>query len=543
MSRKVFISVLGTNGYRECTYRGDKTETTTRYIQEATLQEIGANSWEEQDAVYILLTKVAREKNWTPEGGLDSAIKSLNLKCSVTGVDIADGMNEDQIWSIFNTVFNLLEDNDELYFDFTHGFRYLPMLVLVLGNYSKFLKKTTVAHMSYGNFEYMAAHPGEPAPIIDLVSLSVLQNWTFAAGQFLDTGNADRLSELGKSQCAEIKRKIKRKDIATDALNAYISTIKDISDKLTLCRGIDLINAKDIANMRDYQKNVVDTTIPAFGPVIAKITESFSRFCDTRNTANTYEAAKWCLEKNLYQQAITFLREGVVSILCDKYGLDIANESDRGMVDVAFRTKDPMRDKNEHIVVPNCQEEYGIVLSDPIFQDTDFVTRFNHLKDLRNDLNHSGMRESPASVKNLKKQIENAVAGLSIQSADHTPLPPIFINLSNHPIALWSDEQKTAAAKYGELMDMPFPDIDSYADNDAINKLAEETSIKIKEIAAGKAVTVHLMGEMTFTYALVRRLKDAGIRCVASTTVRDSVTNADGSKTSQFNFIRFRDYE
>lgn len=51
------------------------------------------------------------------------------------------------------------------------------------------------------------------------------------------------------------------------------------------------------------------------------------------------------------------------------------------------------------------------------------------------------------------------------------------------------------------------------------------------------------MGEMTFTYALVKRLKEAGIRCVASTTKRICTENADGSRTSQFNFVRFRDYE
>ena len=33
-----------------------------------------------------------------------------------------------------------MQDGDELYFDLTHGFRYLPMLVMVLINYSKFLK-------------------------------------------------------------------------------------------------------------------------------------------------------------------------------------------------------------------------------------------------------------------------------------------------------------------------------------------------------------------------------------------------------------------
>jgi hypothetical protein len=43
-----------------------------------------------------------------------------------------------------------------------------------------------------------------------------------------------------------------------------------------------------------------------------------------------------------------------------------------------------------------------------------------------------------------------------------------------------------------------------------------------------KPAAVHLMGEMTFTFALVRKLQAAGIRCVASTTARDVVEEGGG---------------
>ena len=45
MARKVFMSVLGTGFYSECTYVGANTRTQTRFIQEATLNEIGAKAW------------------------------------------------------------------------------------------------------------------------------------------------------------------------------------------------------------------------------------------------------------------------------------------------------------------------------------------------------------------------------------------------------------------------------------------------------------------------------------------------------------------
>ena len=52
---------------------------------------------------------------------------------------------------------------------------------------------------------------------------------------------------------------------------------------------------------------------------------------------------------------------------------------------------------------------------------------------------------------------------------------------------------------------------------------------------------VHIMGEMNFTYSLVSKLKAHNIRCVASTTKRETVEEND-VKISKFNFVRFREY-
>ena len=76
-----------------------------------------------------------------------------------------------------------------------------------------------------------------------------------------------------------------------------------------------------------------------------------------------------------------------------------------------------------------------------------------------------------------------------------------------------------------------------------MERIAAEELAKILKLAEGKNAVVHLMGEMTLTYILVRKLKASGIRCVASTTARSVVENADGTRTSDFDFVRFRDYE
>lgn len=119
----------------------------------------------------------------------------------------------------------------------------------------------------------------------------------------------------------------------------------------------------------------------------------------------------------------------------------------------------------------------------------------------------------------------------------------MFLNLSNHPSALWSAEQLAAAEKFGKIEDMSFPAIEPGATEDAVATLVDEYAAKIVDMNKNDNITVHLMGEMTFTYALVKRLQQVGINCVASTTERITSLRSDGVKEVKFQFVKFRRYE
>ncbi|MDR0938820.1 MAG: CRISPR-associated protein [Mediterranea sp.] len=117
----------------------------------------------------------------------------------------------------------------------------------------------------------------------------------------------------------------------------------------------------------------------------------------------------------------------------------------------------------------------------------------------------------------------------------------MLINLSNHPSSAWSSAQLFAAQRYGEIVDLPFPSVSPEGDEDYIRSLVDDYICEVEKLAAGSGATVHVMGEMTFTCAMVTALKARGFRCVASTTLRD-VVEEDGAKTSVFQFVRFRGY-
>jgi hypothetical protein len=123
----------------------------------------------------------------------------------------------------------------------------------------------------------------------------------------------------------------------------------------------------------------------------------------------------------------------------------------------------------------------------------------------------------------------------------------MLINLSNHPLENWAKTQNDAAnSKYGEVLDILFPSINPNYEAKEIQELASEYYSKIMLILKNnykkdQKNAIHIMGELTFVYNLVKQLKSSGITCIASTSHR-IVEEKDGKKIVQFNFVKFREY-
>ena len=120
----------------------------------------------------------------------------------------------------------------------------------------------------------------------------------------------------------------------------------------------------------------------------------------------------------------------------------------------------------------------------------------------------------------------------------------MLINLSNHPFAKWSHPQKDAAQKYGLVVDLAFPVVQPLASTQEIGGLAEIYKGKVLYMLKNSTQSVnavHLMGELTFSFALLQLLQQEKVICVASTTNR-IVAETGNSKTVEFDFCQFREY-
>lgn len=120
----------------------------------------------------------------------------------------------------------------------------------------------------------------------------------------------------------------------------------------------------------------------------------------------------------------------------------------------------------------------------------------------------------------------------------------MLINLSNHPSSKWSEKQKQVANEsYGEIVDSPFPNVDPAGDETYIERLADECVAEIRSLSnQTENLTVHLMGEMTLSFSILKKLSNMGIECVASTTDRIVNEYEGGKKEVLFKFVGFRKY-
>lgn len=446
MPHKFFLSFLGAIPYHQAHYywRPDQSDLgiPMDYVQEAIIRKC-LPKWEPEDKVFIFTTEEAYRNNYEHKiryfdkvanqpvleerSGLLQVLENLKASGIIhhfEPVMIPNGYTEQEILEVFQRIFNTLDAEAEIYFDITFGFRSLPMLGIVLLNYASNVIGAEIKAIYYGNYEAgraakqkqleaaknrhlsvseirrLEAAPIQ-APILNLLSLSILQEWTAGAREFIHLGKTGTLANLVKPSKPQLAEELLR-----------------FEEAISTCRGMFLTREFKIEDLKavvaDSRHGAIKEQLK---PLITKIEEKITTF-ETGNTlTNGFAAVEWCLQHNMIQQGITFLQETLVSFVLEQFigTKHLTDHYFRELTGAAIKQfteeKNNLfeRKKFRH-QTPEKQEQIrglfremrAFAAANPPLTDI-FLT----LNKMRNDVNHCGFQDNYAQPQTIKNTFEN----------------------------------------------------------------------------------------------------------------------------------------
>lgn len=220
---KHFISVLGTGKYSETAYGEEENFVKTPFIQLALLK-LKVGQLTEGDRITVFVTdgeRGSRKVNWIPEDkeGLRSRLINEGYGDFLNQEDdiIPIGANENELFEIFQIIYDSIGEGEELYLDITHALRNIPIQMLAVIQYARVMKNVTVAGIFYGAFEVRQEKEDGSiiSPIFNLKPFVEIMDWASAADSFIRYGNSSQMNDLIKARTKE-ENAYKRKDISEE---------------------------------------------------------------------------------------------------------------------------------------------------------------------------------------------------------------------------------------------------------------------------------------------------------------------------------------
>ncbi len=420
MARKL-ISFLGVGGYDTVNYyfetENKRLDYSTPFIQ------LALTHFFQPDEAVILLTSQAESMNWLgnkeqrgdklyPDMGLKEAAARYFPQTRFTPLSIPAGQGENEIWDIFEIVNSVLEPKDSIIFDITHSFRSIPVIGLACLQYARSLKGIGIEGIYYGNWEARDSGEKYPsAPVEDVTPFLTLMDWSHAVQVFQRHGQVEALTDLLEEEVLPRKKASRGRDKEAKLLDGLRLLLKKSHSNISTCRGGEIYQSNAWQTAQAIIEDLAQTpnTVSAFYPLLDMIQSKLEQLKGPEGNLSPEArkglgAVQWCLEHGLVQQAYTLLQESLITLFCQKSGLDYHGKKDRELAAQGLSwtvQKRPEEEwKGEASKRPEKIKEIQAMADEQIFRVYDRITQN------RNNINHAGTVDCFKADK-LAKDIHN----------------------------------------------------------------------------------------------------------------------------------------
>jgi len=211
-ARQVYITFLGASNYSSTEYTwttGNDTHTSP-YGQESELIMARRHNGYVPDVVYVFATEIATKANWESwcgynyhkktyfedkGSGLEPRLRNCLPESTVIElVTIEDGLESHAQWNILEQLLAKVEDNDELVFDITHGYRVTPVILSSALHFLRITKSIRLRHIYYAAFET------DDKRIIDYADFYNIQDLTEGVARLAEEADMRKLLDISKKK-------------------------------------------------------------------------------------------------------------------------------------------------------------------------------------------------------------------------------------------------------------------------------------------------------------------------------------------------------
>jgi len=311
---KIFISFLGTGapsakanepGYDSLTYRfeGDDAPYISRFAQRAIIESHGVETF---DRICLMMTPESKAKH---RDLLVEELLSIGCKSEQILEDdsITTNQNTEQQWEWFDSLQRLINDGDEVVFDFTHGFRSVPIIFSTAISFLQRVKRFQLLNAYYGYMVDRAAGTGE---IIDMAKFYRINEWADGVSRLVDMADASKLAELAEEGKADGFAALNDKNL-TQALRELTNLIKNI-------------DVNNVGQKADEALQLIaakkETCTGADAQLLEMVVEKFSGLAIQGSGRYDYDyfrlqlaLSEMLLKHGLNMQAFTVMREMIAS--------------------------------------------------------------------------------------------------------------------------------------------------------------------------------------------------------------------------------------
>lgn len=323
-------------------------KTPTRFVQVASINSL-CQEWNSNDRIIIFRTEVSNDVNW-----IDISKNGTGLKTELTnlldswksrdghsvpqlnpGEDtdpkkyiVPNGFVESELWTIFEQVYECVNEKDEIYFDVTHAFRTIPLFTTVLFNYCRLMKETKICSIHYGAFEDIKRFnkidqetlskmtPEEKSalkvPLVDVSSIVKLQTINEAVSNFLQFGEMGSIIQILNDE----GHKLTEKEGIGNIVQSIQKALGDLNYYTQTVNLFELRDGKFFHTIKENIKKLDEEPLIIMLPhpermLLKKIYQELKAhgFVDYSSYTNIEAAIMWLSSKNLIQQAVTLASE------------------------------------------------------------------------------------------------------------------------------------------------------------------------------------------------------------------------------------------